>query len=162
MSPVAGRIANTNVELNKPDSEGYISATYAHPPIESHSLILLFYVCILFSATFFSPTSTGMQGVFNMLFGSGTFYLASLLLITLCVLPDLVARAYHDLTNPIFRYIARDKASRKHATPSRHVSRSPVDDRPLSACWDNFKIPNKVAVEDDRVELEILSGDHRI
>ena len=114
---------------------------------------------VYFSATFFSPTSNSMQGVFDMLFGSGTFYLASLQLITLCVLPDLVARAYHDLTNPVYRFIARDKARRKHSTPSKHVSRSPDSERPISACWDGLKIPNKVAVEDDRMELEVLSGD---
>lgn len=101
-----------------------------------------------------------MFGVFSAMFGSGMFWFTALLLITLAVLPDLTVRAYHDMNDPVYRYIARDKASRStRSTPSKHVSYNDGEER-NSACWNVIKNSNnKVAAEDNSMELQILKAE---
>ena len=50
-----------------------------------------------------------MTGVLGEMFGSSTFWFMSIILIFICVLPDLVVKAYRDLTDSILIRIAREK-----------------------------------------------------
>lgn len=95
-----------------------------------------------------------------MVFSSGEFWLVVLLLIIMSVLPDLVIRAYNDMTDPVYLSIAKSRAEATHSvspccvqevsTP-KHVSEG--------ACWNGLQ-PTRVRPNDElEVELEMLHSD---
>lgn len=88
-----------------------------------------------------------MAGTLEVLFGSPQFWLTAVLLIVTCVLPDLVVRAYTDLSNPVYVSIAKSRALNRSMSVSKHVS-----DR---GCWNPLD-SNKVASTSD-TELQVLN-----
>ncbi|XP_067947974.1 phospholipid-transporting ATPase IF-like isoform X2 [Watersipora subatra] len=61
---------------------------------------------------------TSMWGVLGVLFGSGVFWWISIILVILSVLPDIVARAWCDMSDPIYMSMAKAKPMIKK---SNHV-----------------------------------------
>lgn len=84
-----------------------------------------------------------MSGVLGILFGSGVFWFTALLLTLICILPDLVIRAYRDMTNPVYISISNSRTKQR---TTNHVSEPD--------CWNPIG-QNRVAVSND-VELERL------
>lgn len=54
-----------------------------------------------------------MQGVLGQMWSSGTFWLMSLILVVICILPDLIIKGYRDLTDRVYQEMARTSQTRR-------------------------------------------------